>query len=247
MNPNANPKVSVVTVCYNSAQLLEKTIASVAEQTYDNIEYIIVDGASTDGTLKLIEAKKQFIAKWISEPDGGIYDAMNKGTEMSSGEWIIFMNAGDTFHSANTVQDVFSRSYSPKTAVVYGHVNKLYDNGANSVVKKAEAPHNSHRMFFCHQCAFTRRSALLKFPFDTRHRMSADFKLYKTLFKNKLHFEKIDEIIANFDTDGVSNRYRSRGLADNIRVIRKLDSPLAQLKLLPRLIVPYVICRIKGK
>lgn len=102
------PLVSIVTVCYNAADMLSKTIESVSAQSYENIEYIIIDGASTDGTKQIIQNNIEHIDKFISEKDNGIYDAMNKGTANSSGEWIIFMNAGDTFYDRDTIKDLFS-------------------------------------------------------------------------------------------------------------------------------------------
>lgn len=95
-------KISVITVCYNAVDTLEKTIQSVLEQTYHNIEYIIIDGGSTDGTVEIIHRYVDYLAYWVSEPDRGIYDAMNKGIERATGEWVNFMNAGDYFYNYDT-------------------------------------------------------------------------------------------------------------------------------------------------
>ena len=103
--------------------------------------------------------------RWISEPDKGIYDAMNKGIRMAEGEWVIFMNAGDVFASDDTLSKVFS--VERDADVIYGDVIK------GDSIKKAESPHNGHRMYFCHQSAFVRTSCLKEFPFDIQHRMSA--------------------------------------------------------------------------
>lgn len=103
-----NSKISVITVCYNAADTLEKTIQSVLGQTYPNIEYIIIDGGSTDGTVDIIHKYTDRIAYWVSEPDGGIYDAMNKGIERATGEWINFMNAGDIFCDKFVLTNILS-------------------------------------------------------------------------------------------------------------------------------------------
>lgn len=100
-------KISVITVCYNAVDTLEKTIQSVLEQTYHNIEYIIIDGGSTDGTVEIIHRYVDYLAYWVSEPDRGIYDAMNKGIERATGEWVNFMNAGDYFYNYDVISNVF--------------------------------------------------------------------------------------------------------------------------------------------
>ena len=231
--------VTIITVCRNHAQELERTIRSVESQTWQEREYLVIDGASTDDTLDVIKAHEASITRWVSEPDQGIYDAMNKGVRMAQGEWVIFMNAGDTFASDDTLQRVFG---SPQNAdVIYGDVIK------GELVKKAEAPRNAHRMFYCHQSAFVRTRCLREFPFDIRHRMSADFKQVKQLYLSGKRFRQLDFPVANFDTQGVSNRNRSAGLYDNIQVIRETDRLWEQVRLLPRLWITYLICRIRGK
>ena len=231
--------VTIITVCRNHAQELERTIRSVESQTWQEKEYLVIDGASTDDSLDVIKAHEASITRWVSEPDQGIYDAMNKGVKMAQGEWVIFMNAGDTFAGDDTLQRVFG---NPQDAdVIYGDVIK------GELVKKAEAPRNAHRMFYCHQSAFVRTSCLREFPFDIRHRMSADFKQVKQLYLNGKRFRQLDFPVANFDTQGVSNRNRSAGLYDNIQVIRETDRLWEQVRLLPRLWITYLICRIRGK
>lgn len=231
--------VTIITVCRNHAQELERTIRSVESQTWQEREYLVIDGASTDDTLDVIKAHETSITRWISEPDQGIYDAMNKGVRMAQGEWVIFMNAGDTFASDDTLQRVFG---SPQNAdVIYGDVIK------GELVKEAEAPRNAHRMFYCHQSAFVRTRCLREFPFDIRHRMSADFKQVKQLYLSGKTFLQLDFPVANFDTQGVSNKNRSAGLYDNIQVIRETDSLWEQMKLLPRLYFTYLLCKIRGK
>ena len=218
------PKVSVVTVCYNCDKLLQKTITNVLRQTYKNLEYIIIDGASTDSTAEVIETFRPHLTTVVSEPDRGIYDAMNKGVRLATGEWVIFMNAGDGFAADDVLQRVFAEERAAD--VVYGDVVK------RGVIKKAEAPHNGHRMFFCHQSALTRTTCLREYPFDIRHRMSADFKLFKQLFLAGKRFLQLDFPIADFDVTGVSN---------------SLDSLKDRLRLLPRLYFVYFMCRLRGR
>lgn len=233
------PLVTVITVCYNAREMLLRTMNSVWAQTYKHVEYVIVDGASTDGTLELLEEYSGRIDHWVSESDKGIYDAMNKGVSMAKGKWVIFMNAGDCFADNHVLENVFS---VPRQAdVIYGDVVK------GGVVKKASSPRNAHRMFFCHQSVFVKIESLKAFPFDISHKMSADFKQMKQLWLAGKQFLQLDFPIADFDVQGVSNTNRAVGLWDNICVIREVDSCLEQLRLLPRLYFVWLSCRLRGK
>ncbi len=233
------PVVTVVTVCRNNLAALQTTMKSVAAQHYPCMEYIVVDGASDDGTADFLRQYTGRLSQWVSEPDQGIYDAMNKGVAMASGEWVVFMNAGDTFAAADVLCRVFEQ---PRDAdVIYGDVVK------DGRVKQAEPPHNAHRMYFCHQSALVRTACLRQHPFDIRHRFSADFKLMKQLWLAGCRFLQLPFPIACFDTGGVSNTQRSRGLWDNIQVIRETDTIQEQLRLLPKLWFVYLMCRLRGK
>ena len=260
-------RLSVITVCYQAAEMLQKTIDSVSQQDYKPLEYIVVDGGSTDGTLDIIARHQDIITRWVSEPDRGIYDAMNKGVTMATGEWVIFMNAGDTF----AAPDVLRRSLTPdpsrgegsvntpsnidkanQTPLPSGGVGGGYSVLYGSVIKNGQIiePHrftNPHRMPFCHQSSLTRTSCLRQQPFDISHRMSADLKFFKQLLLAGHQFQQVPFPIAVFDTTGVSNARRSAGLADNISVIREVDNWRDRLRLLPRLYFVYLLCRLKGK
>lgn len=233
------PLVTVITVCYNAREMLLRTMNSVWAQTYKHVEYVIVDGASTDGTLELLEEYGARIDHWVSESDKGIYDAMNKGVSMAKGKWVIFMNAGDCFADNHVLENVFS--VPRQVDVIYGDVVK------GGVVKKASSPRNAHRMFFCHQSVFVKIESLKAFPFDISHKMSADFKQMKQLWLAGKQFLQLDFPIADFDVQGVSNTNRAVGLWDNICVIREVDSCLEQLRLLPRLYFVWLSCRLRGK
>ena len=233
------PLISVVTVCRNACAMLARTMESVWMQTYTNIEYIVVDGDSTDGTLELLKKSSDKISVWISELDKGIYDAMNKGASLANGQWVIFMNAGDCFADSYVLERIFTKSY--QADVIYGDVLK------NGQVKKSLSPRNSHRMYFCHQSVLIRKELLKEFPFDISHRMSADFKQMKQLWLAGKRFVQLDFPIAIFDTQGVSNTSRSTGLWDNIRIIHEVDSLSEQIRLLPRLYFVWLSCRLRGR
>lgn len=130
---NINNKISVITICYNNKADVEYTIKSVLSQTYSNIEYIIVDGGSTDGTLDLLNTYQDGITNLISEPDNGIYDALNKGIKAATGEWLICMNAGDVFVSATTLSDIFNQQIPEDKTVLYSDFILCHSNGSTTL------------------------------------------------------------------------------------------------------------------
>ena len=114
------PKITIITVCYNAISTIEDTIKSVLSQTYENLEYIIIDGGSIDGTIDIIKKYEKQISYWQSEPDKGVYDAMNKGIKLSTGEWINFMNAGDSFYNTEVLQSLNLYFSDSQTDIIYG-------------------------------------------------------------------------------------------------------------------------------
>ena len=198
------PKITIVTVCFNAAESLEKTILSVASQNYPNIEYIIVDGCSNDGSLDIIKRKEQYISKWISEPDKGIYDAMNKGAAMATGEWINFMNAGDLFYSNATVSNLFSKMSPDNYGVIFGDTLVIKRNIID-FFKYGRLPRHKY-MPSCHQSIFCRSIFLKEMPFRLKWRICADYDFFFRLAKKKVGFKYIPHIVALFDgTEGVSS------------------------------------------
>lgn len=237
-SPDNRPKITVITVCRNALSALRHTVDSVSHQSYAPLEYIIVDGASDDGTQEYLSSLTGI--HWSSEPDGGIYDAMNKGVARATGTWCVMMNAGDTFAADDVLERALAQPGATDADVMYGDVVK------KDIVKRAEPPHNAHRMYFCHQSALVRRECLCRFPFDLAHPMSADFKQMKQLFLAGRRFLQLPFPVACFDTSGISNTQRWRGLLDNIRVVREVDSSAEQLRLLPRLYLVYWWSRLRS-
>lgn len=213
--------------------MIEKTLKSVIEQSYSNKEYVVIDGASTDGTKKIVERYIDSIDFFMSESDNGIYHAMNKAVGVAKGEWVIFMNAGDVFVD-NAVLEKVSYSLSATIDVLYGDI--LTSRNTELVLKEAPSEIKSmHRMPFCHQAVFTRTSLLRSFPFDEKYKMSADFKLYKQLNRENATFRRLPLPITIYDRTGLSNSQRARGLGENIAVIKEIDNWQDRLRLLPRL------------
>lgn len=198
------PVVSVVTICYNAVSTIEETILSVIKQTYSNIEYIVIDGGSTDGTKGVIEKYQDKITNWVSEPDEGIYDAMNKGLDMATGEWINFMNAGDTYYNKSTIESFIMR-VSPNTDIAYGDTMIILTIG--KFLEKAK-PLNiiTKQMVFGHQSAFIKLELHKKMKFNTLFHSSGDYHFFYRAYMQKWNFEYIPIVVANYDGEcGVSN------------------------------------------
>lgn len=198
------PKISVITVTYNCVDVVESTIRSVLGQSYDNIEYLIIDGGSNDGTLDIIKKYSDSLSFWCSEADKGIYDAMNKGLKFATGEWINFMNAGDTFHNENVVESIFSEKspcYStlPALRVIGGNTNNVHTD--HSWIHYAEsAGVIPVRLPFSHQSCFMKKP----FVFDLRYRLAADYKVLYDLYYQcgEKVFEIVDIVIADYLKEG---------------------------------------------
>lgn len=215
-----NDRVSVITVCYNAERLLEDTIKSVLVQNYDNIEYIIVDGASKDNSLNIIKKYNDKITCWISEPDKGIYDAMNKGVKLATGDWIAFMNAGDTYVDENVISDIFrGKTFSSEIKVIGGHIYNHTKSGVE-VHKAMSADFIPFGIPICHQASFTRRllEGDIPFSYNTHYRYAADYAMFYYIYFNcgKSKAFHIDDVI-------VANCYEEESVtAKNMRdVIRE--------------------------
>ena len=154
-----SPLITVVTVVFNDVQHIEDTILSVVNQTYPNIEYIIIDGGSTDGTVDIIKKYEERIAYWVSEPDKGIYDAMNKGIQKATGEWINFMNAGDEFVDANVLDKLFFAKTVANVDVIYGNTVRV-SRDEKWMTKADPIEFMKWNMPFCHQSSITKTSIM---------------------------------------------------------------------------------------
>lgn len=232
---------SVVTVSFNCAGLIAKTIESVTRQDYGFMEYIVIDGGSTDGTANIIKGYQDRLAYWRSEPDGGIYQGMNKGIRQAKGDWIIFMNAGDTFADDHVLSEIASYADKERYDILYGDILTGKDGAPR--LKTASGPCNKHRMYFCHQAAFAKTSLMREMPFDTRFRMSADFHFFKRCYLMGYRFLHVPVTVAVYDSHGVSHTQRIKGLMDNIRVVKALDKGWDRVKFLCKLY--YVVCWLR--
>lgn len=167
------PLISVITVAFNAEKHLEKTLLSIINQTYGNIEYIILDGGSVDGTLDIIKKYDEKIDYWVSEKDAGIYDAMNKGIMLSNGEWLNFMNAGDMFFNNEVLHDI--SIHLKKAGLVYGnHAIYLKDSNKHQSIDMKRLRYRKN-LPYCHQSLFIHKSWAHQFPFDLNYRIASDY------------------------------------------------------------------------
>lgn len=176
-------KVSIITVCYNAAKDIEKTILSVLGQDYKNIEYIIIDGNSNDGTKEIIEKYSSKITYWVSEPDKGIYDAMNKGIKAATGQWINFMNAGDTFVDDSIISRIGFDTIPESKLYIYGDNLDYHNDGTLSYYKAKSISYIHRGIICCHQSVFISTKFKDKIYYDTRYRICADYNQQLSLYK----------------------------------------------------------------
>lgn len=236
-NTVESPLITVITVVLNAKKNLEKTIQSVAEQEYKRIEYIVIDGGSTDGSVDIIrQFHPSLISAWISEKDKGIYSAMNKGAGMASGEWICFLNAGDVFVNSSIIGKIAESilQQQEKPDIIYGNILVRKPKGKFKE-RIALSPRNYHRMYFCHQSAFVKLDLLRQYPFDEHYKLSSDLKFLKNCFFNNKKFLKLNFPVVIYDVFGLSNTDRELGLRENISVINEMDKGWKKYKFLLRL------------
>ena len=195
-------KISVITISYNAEKFIDKTIQSVINQTYPEIEYILIDGASSDETIQIIEKYNSKITFFISEPDKGLYHAMNKGIKHASGDYIIFMNSGDIFDNINILSDIFSNYIN--SDVIYGDTNYIIKDKL-VFVKASKLNRIWFRLPFCHQSVFVKTSVMKKYFFDLKYEIIADFNFFHNLYKKKYSFYYVEKAISICNTDGISN------------------------------------------
>lgn len=199
------PLITVVTVVFNGEKFLEETILSVVNQTYDNVEYIVIDGSSTDGTLDIIRKYEHAIDYWVSEKDKGIYDAMNKGIDLATGEWVNFMNGGDTFYEKTSIKKVFDSQDFRTVDIVYGNHQVIYPSGRKRYAKAGLIENFWKGSQFCHQASFVKTPYHKIYKFNLCTKIVADFEFFYNAWKANAVFHFLDVTIARFEAVGVSD------------------------------------------
>lgn len=200
-------KLSIITINYNNAEGLKKTIKSVVNQSYSDFEYIVIDGGSTDNSKKVIESFSEKISYWVSEPDSGIYNAMNKGIKKSGGEYLLFINSGDTLFDEKVLEKVFS--HNPEEDLVFGNLHRLFPNGDTDIVPMPDYVDIKH-MFtstLCHPVTFIKRDLFCKYGLYREDlRIVSDWAFFfKIIVFGRASQKHLDIIIASFSMDGMSS------------------------------------------
>lgn len=218
----AEIKFSIITCTYNAAETLERTIRSVDAQTYPGIELLIIDGASKDGTLEIAATSKR--AKVISEPDKGLYDAMNKGIRMATGDYIIFLNAGDKFHSNDTFEKV-AAMIKDAPDVIYGETALVDNDGEFKRMRRLQAPENlswksfKKGMLVCHQSFWVKRELAARTPYDLTYRYSADVDWCIRIMKQSKVLFNTHETLIDYLEEGMTTKNRKASLKERFRIM----------------------------
>ncbi|SBW08034.1 conserved hypothetical protein [uncultured Dysgonomonas sp.] len=259
-------KISIITVSFNTSDVIEKTIQSVINQIYPNIEYIIIDGGSTDGTADIIRKYANKITFWISEPDKGIYDAMNKGIDKANGEWINFMNAGDYFANNNVLTEIFNgNSYDHSIGVIYG--DSIGVKEGNVYVYEKPVPFFKQKNYIqskgiSHQSMFVNSFIAKEIKFDLNLLICADFDMAYKIFNLGKKYHYIGIPIAYFESGGISTTRTKQAFYENavitgvqntikfklIKIVKfiELDIRKVTINLLKK-VSPYLLKSIRKK
>lgn len=223
-NNHPLPTLSIITVTYNAEQVLETTLQSVISQTYHHIEYILIDGASKDRTLAIAEKYRDRIQLLISEPDRGLYDAMNKGIALATGEYVCFLNAGDSFHQDDTLQQMMQSIKGRELPdVLYGETALVDSKGHFLRMRRLSAPEvltwKSFRqgMLVCHQ-AFIARRTLMQ-PYNLSYRYSADFDWCIHILKKAKTVHNTHLTLIDYQDEGMTTQNRKASLMERFRIM----------------------------
>ena len=216
------PLFSIITVTYNAAKVLPATLLSVGQQTFRNFEYIVVDGASSDDTLNLVY-NSGLNPILISEPDKGLYDAMNKGLKKASGEYLIFLNAGDIFHAQNTLQEIATKIGENRPGVIYGETAIVDEQHRFVMMRRLRAPQNltwrsfTNGMVVCHQAFIARRD--IAPLYNLKYRYSADVDWCIRCMKQTDQLFNTGITLINYMREGETTRNRKSSLIERFHIM----------------------------
>jgi glycosyltransferase involved in cell wall biosynthesis len=220
-------KISVITVCYNSARTLERSLQSVAQQDWSEVEHIVIDGASTDGTKEILERFRSHLTYLLSEPDNGIYDAMNKGLAHATGDIVCFLNADDQYASTNVLSKVASQMGGHNLDALMGDAAFFHEENLSRVVRRYRSDRFSpERLAWgwmpAHPALFLRKEVVQRVGlFKTNYRIAGDFEFIVRVFHgHKVRYRHVPDVLVNMQTGGVSTRGWRAKIRLNQEVLR---------------------------
>jgi len=228
---NKTIKISIITVVFNAVSTIERTIKSVIDQNYDNIEYIIIDGGSTDGTLEIIDKYKDYISYFHSKKDNGIYDAMNQGINIATGDYIALLNADDWLEK-DAVETVVNALISQGNIdILHANINYVKENKKILYKPKfGESRFFWHGMSYYHPTFFVNKEVYKKLKYDEKYKLLSDYKFTMQCLKNNFNFYHLDKPLVNFSADGASSAFWLRiKEGHNIRLELDYSIPLVYL------------------
>jgi glycosyltransferase involved in cell wall biosynthesis len=221
---NRPPLLSVITVVYNDEQNIERTILSVLQQTYPCIEYIIVDGVSKDNTLTIANKYRDRISILISEPDKGIYDAMNKGLSLATGDYVLFMNSGDEIYSSNTVENVFASA--DDADIYYGETEMINDQLESLGRRRHQVPDQftwksfKYGMSISHQAIYVKRSLTIPYK-HAKYQLSADIDWILNIAKRSSRIINTQQYVAKYLVGGRSKQKHRQSLIERYQIFKE--------------------------
>ena len=224
-------QISIVTITYNAARSLQRTLDSVRSQRYPHIEHLIIDGVSKDDTVKIAEEYKKMSPHEVtiqSEPDKGLYDAMNKGLQKATGDYIVFLNAGDSLYAEDTIQTIAEKAES-RPAVIYGDTATTDAEGRFLHLRRHRPPKTltwrsfKKGMLVCHQAFYVRLDIARQFPYNLKYRHSADvdwcIRIMKEAERLGLPLVNAHVIVANFEEGGDTTQHHRASLMERFNVM----------------------------
>lgn len=221
---NQAPLISVITVTYNAAKVIDKTLKSLKEQSFKDFEHLIIDGASKDETISIINNCNLPQTNLVSEPDKGLYDAMNKGLKKAKGKYVIFLNAGDSLHSSETLSKYAEKAKEDKD-IIYGDTQIVNKNGEFIGMRHLSAPGKltknsfTNGMLICHQAFMVKKE--LTTPYNLSYRFSADYDwcincIEKSKSENCVNLK---EVTIDYLSDGLTDKNKIKSLKERFRIM----------------------------
>lgn len=218
-----NPVFSIITVTYNASEYLERTIQSIVSQTYRNVEFLIIDGASTDGTQNIIRKYESYISYWISEADKGLYDAMNKGIAKATGDYIWFINAGDELFSEEIIEQIVSKLNGSFPDIIYGETALIDSTGKSVGMRRLRAPEKltwksfNMGMLVCHQSFIVKKG--ITESYNLSFRFSSDFDWCIRNMKKSESILNANLTLSKFLEAGMTTENRKESLKERYRIM----------------------------